>query len=206
MNRHRTVLGVALALEDMFADKGRGCIISCSRRPGAVKRLIATRRTCERVATGIEGGDTTEVIIISSAGYGPENPGKKNSQRQVSLADQLARWCRERGMLAQANSIQINPVSWGTASEIAAAIAYGINERGLKQDDGEVFLVTATNPAHWLRVWITCRKLKPRAWKLKVGITLHRFTFRSRLREVFATIGVLAGRMTTRIQQEADKG
>ncbi len=194
-----TICGILLALEDMFRDRGSGEILSIRHTPGAVCRAVKTLKLCGKAAgRALMNGDTYVCHTVASAGYGPVNPDRPNPERVVSLADQLVRWFSAFGGPDSAMNIKTNLVAWGTASEIEAGIDWMIR-KGVDPEDPNVILVTATNPSHWLRVWILCRKIKPRAWKMKVGMVWHKFSLWSALREIPKTICAMFGKYNIRI-------
>ncbi len=183
----------------MFRDRGSGEILSIRDTPGAVCRAVKTLKLCGKAAgRALLRGNTYVCHTVASAGYGPIDPDRPNSERTVSLADQLVKWFSTFGGPDSAMNIKTNPVAWGTASEIKASIDWMIR-KGVDPDDPDVILVTATNPAHWLRVWILCCRIKPAAWKMKVGMVRHKFSLLATLREIPRAIGTMFGKYNIRI-------
>lgn len=167
------VFGIALALGDIFKEAG------CAENPtepfdGALWRYFTVIR-------GSEG-----IPVVCTAGFSKQNPTVQCPERTVALCQQLTRFVEADDPEA-AEWIYSNPLTWGTRNEILHSISEAIR-LGLADPNKPAKLVIATNPAHIIRVWLCCMKLKPQLWKVDLRVSHHPFTWRSKLREIPATI------------------
>lgn len=167
------VFGIALALGDIYPGAG------CADEPyepvdGAVTRYLAVVR------------HRPDLPVICTAGFSKENPTVPCTARMSALCEQLKSFLMQNRPTA-ADKLYDDPLTWGTRGEVTQGIMEAIRLR-LADPSEPTRLVIATNPSHLIRVWLCCMKLKPKPWKVEMHIAWHSFTWRSKLREIPATI------------------
>lgn len=179
------LIGISLSLGSLYGDKGRGDLIMPP--DGSIARFDGVTTEFNRLITQYKGA--RRMRIYNFSGYAPENPEMPSAIFEVSLSEQLNRFVREyRGDWHKHLATEARV--WGTENQIREALLQAIAD-GFDPEDPGVTLVTATNIAHWFRVWRICKYLMPKAWELRVGLVSHQFSLYSWANEIGGTWSAL---------------
>lgn len=172
-------LGICLAFGDLYEDAGRGAL----REPqdGGIARILQTMDVARNYYD-----DPKAAMFVCSAGYSRQEPQRPQSERQVSLADQMNRYYKEtkpEGCKAVHRPFFLAvPRCWGTRNEIRLGMKLGC--RRFASRTWPTALIISSNRAHLLRVRICLWLYKPpAAWQLVLVPVKHHFSLMSHLTE-----------------------
>jgi hypothetical protein len=168
-------LGIWLAFGDIYAEGGLGAPIV--PYDGSTKRL---KRLLQEVARA----PLCKWRIVTTAGYSKRAPRHQVEEREVSLADQQARWVTEEHPWYR-ERLLVRPLIYSTRNEIKVGMKQAVRS-GFYSCEEPTRVVVASHPLHLVRIALYCVMYCPRGWQWKLLPVWHQFSFYSYVHEFAA--------------------